>query len=89
MATIKIQVAGAPFDSGNFFTIPPVDGGPIVNLYPDSIVANIDGGYLSDPPSFFPLIDGGTIPLAGTATYDPNKVYGPTDVYEIEVIIED
>jgi hypothetical protein len=75
--TYKLR-AGAPFDSDNIFNIPPVDAGPIVNPYPDLLIDQIDGGTFVLPTSL--PIDGGFIPLAGTATYDPSKTYGPDDI---------
>lgn len=87
MAIIKVQVAGAPFDPGNIFTIPSTDAGNIVNNFEFAVNSSIDGG------NFFergPVIaDGGSIPLAGTATYDPNKIYGPGDIIELEFEIPD
>ena len=75
--TYKIR-AGAPFDLDNLFNRPAVDAGPIVNLYPDSVLSNIDGGNFVQPVTF--TVDGGLIPAAGTATYDPSRVYGPDDI---------
>ena len=75
--TYKIR-AGAPFDLDNLFNRPAVDAGPIVNLYPDSVLSNIDGGNFVQPVTF--TVDGGLIPVAGTATYDPSRVYGPDDI---------
>jgi hypothetical protein len=72
--TYKIR-AGAPFDLDNLFNRPAVDAGPIVNLYPDSVLSNIDGGNFVQPVTF--TVDGGLIPAAGTATYDPSRTYGP------------
>lgn len=87
MAKLKITVAGAPFDEGNLFLIPATDAGPFVNLYPTSNSVNIDGGSFKE--SHIILVDGGVIPRAGTATYDPSRTYGPDDKIEIEVDIED
>jgi hypothetical protein len=84
MAKIKVTVAGAPFDEGNIFYIPATDGGPIISLYPTSNVVNIDGGFFRDAPTDSPLVDGGVIPAAGTASYDPTKEYGPDDIIELE-----
>jgi hypothetical protein len=71
--------AGAPFDPGNLFNIPATDAGPIVNNYgPYLLVVNIDCGSIIGTPTF--TYDGGTIPLFGTATYDPTKIYGPNDI---------
>ena len=75
--TYKLR-AGAPFDLDNYFNKPAVDAGPFVNPYPDCVVSKIDGGALNKPATF--TIDGGTIPLAGTATYDPNKTYTSADI---------
>lgn len=86
MATIKVQVAGAPFDLGNIFTVSPVDAGPFISEFPDSIVSSVDGGTFSDKGPV--IVEGGIIPLAGTATYNPNKVYGPTDIIELEFELE-
>lgn len=74
-------LAGAPFDAGNLFIVPAVDAGLIVNPYPNTVVASIDGGSLAAPATF--TIDGGTIPLEGTASYDPTKTYGPNDIVVI------
>lgn len=87
MAKLKIFVAGAPFDEGNLFLVPATDAGPFVNPYPTANFVNLDGGSFSDPADI--LVDGGVIPLAGTATYDPTRTYGPDDKIEIEVDIED
>jgi hypothetical protein len=89
MATILIQVAGAPFDEGNIFRVPAIDGGPFVNPYPLAPQSTVDGGVFSQVPTQSVLVDGGTIPLAGTATYDPNKIYGPDDVLTLEFDLED
>jgi hypothetical protein len=76
--TYKIR-AGAPFDSDNIFNIPPTDAGPLANLSaPSLVVARLDGGSFTAPSSV--NIDGGYIPFKGTATYDPKKTYGPTDI---------
>lgn len=65
---------GAPFDRGNFFNIPPLDGGEIVPPY-NTLISRIDGGtHVSSPPNYF---DGGLIPVLGTASYDPSISYGP------------
>ena len=71
-------LAGAPFDAGNLFIVPAIDPGLIINPYPDAEVSVVDGGSLSAPSTY--TIDGGTIPLEGTASYDPTKIYGPDDV---------
>jgi hypothetical protein len=70
--------AGAPFDLDNIFNIPPLDPGPIVNPYPNLLVVTVDAGTFLNPSNI--TYDGGLIPVAGTATYDPNKVYGPDDI---------
>jgi hypothetical protein len=75
--TYKIR-AGAPFDSDNIFNIPPTDAGPLASSSPDLVVARLDGGSFTAPSSV--NIDGGYIPYKGTATYDPTKTYGPTDI---------
>jgi hypothetical protein len=76
--TYKLR-AGAPFDLDNLFNIPATDPGPIVNDYaPELLVANIDGGTFTDPTSI--TYDGGSIPVVGTATFNPNRVYGPNDI---------
>jgi hypothetical protein len=75
--TYKIR-AGAPFDLDNLFNRPAIDAGPIVNLYPNAILSNIDGGDFMQAVTF--TVDGGLIPAAGTATYDPSRVYGPDDI---------
>lgn len=87
MAKLKISVAGAPFDEGNLFLIPATDAGSFVNLYPNANLVNLDGGSFRDSPGI--LVDGGVIPRAGTATYDPTRTYGPDDKIEIEVDIEE
>lgn len=89
MATISIQVAGAPFDDGNIFKVPAIDGGPFVNPYPLSPQSTVDGGLFSQVPTQNTLVDGGSIPLAGTATFDPTRVYGPNDLFTIEFDLED
>jgi hypothetical protein len=75
--TYKLR-AGAPFDLDNYFNKPAIDAGPFVNPYPDVSVSKIDGGFFNRPATF--TIDGGKIPLAGTATYDPTKTYTSADV---------
>jgi hypothetical protein len=71
--------AGAPFDEDNIFNIPATDAGPLINLdAPYLIVVNLDAGTFASPISV--NIDGGYIPLLGTATYDPSKTYGPDDI---------
>ena len=70
--------AGAPFDLNNIFNIPVIDPGLIVNPYPDAAVSVVDGGTYASPSSI--TYDGGLIPLAGTATFDPTKTYGPNDI---------
>ena len=65
---------GAPFDTNNFFNIPPLDAGELNPGYV-SKVARIDGQALSHTPANY--FDGGVIPLQGTASYDPNITYGP------------
>ena len=70
--------AGAPFDLDNLFNRPAVDAGPFVNPYPDAVLSTIDGGDFVQPVTF--TVDGGFIPAAGTATYDPSKTYGPDDI---------
>ena len=66
---------GAPFDKGNIFFIPAIDGG-LINP-PANYVSfqNIEGGSANQTPQAY--LDGGTIPKAGTASYDPNVEYGP------------
>lgn len=71
-------LAGAPFDVGNLFYVPAVDPGLIVNPYPEAELSVVDGGSLSLASTF--TIDGGFIPVAGTASYDPTKTYGPLDI---------
>jgi hypothetical protein len=75
--TYRIR-AGAPFDSDNIFNVPPTDAGPLVSSSPNLVVASLDGGSFTAPSSV--NIDGGYIPYQGTATYDPTKTYGPTDI---------
>lgn len=71
--------AGAPFDKDNIFNIPATDAGPLVNLdAPFLAVVSLDAGTFAKPKKVD--IDGGYIPLLGTATYNPNKVYGPDDI---------
>mgnify|MGYP007086147323 FL=1 len=67
---------GAPFDENNFFNIPPIDGGDInQSSYVVVKISDIEGGAIAaQPTSYF---DGGVIPLAGTASYDPSITYGP------------
>lgn len=71
-------LAGAPFDTGNIFLNPATDAGLFDNPFPDAILAKVDGGFFTDGSSVT-IVDGGTFPLAGTATFDPNKEYGPND----------
>jgi len=78
--TYKLR-AGAPFDFDNYFNRPAIDAGPFVNPYPDAAVSKIDGGSFNRPVTF--TIDGGKIPLAGTATYDPTKTYTSADVLPV------
>lgn len=75
--TYKLR-AGAPFDSDNCFNKPAIDAGPFVNPYPDIALSKIDGGFFNKTATF--TINGGVIPLAGTATYDPAKTYTSADV---------
>lgn len=75
--TYKLR-AGAPFDSDNIFNVPPTDAGPLTSFSPNLVVARIDGGSFTAPSSV--SINGGYIPYKGTATYDPTKTYGPTDI---------
>jgi hypothetical protein len=76
--TYKLR-AGAPFDLDNLFNIPPLDSGPLLNDYaPFLRVAIVDGGTFRNPSEI--TYDGGMIPLLGTATYDPTRVYGPDDI---------
>ena len=71
-------LAGAPFDVGNLFYVPAIDPGLIINPYPDAELSVVDGGSLSAASTY--TIDGGFIPLEGTASYDPTKIYGPLDI---------
>jgi hypothetical protein len=75
--TYKLR-AGAPFDSNNIFNVPPIDPGPFSNPYSNTVVSKIDGGSFQQPPTHY--FNGGTIPAAGTATYDPTRTYGPNDI---------
>lgn len=76
--TYKLR-AGAPFDLDNIFNIPALDAGPFVNLdAPDLIVAIVNGGNFTANVDI--VYDGGSIPTAGTASYDPSKIYGPDDI---------
>ena len=81
--TYKLR-AGAPFDLDNYFNKPAVDAGPVVNPYPDVALSKIDGGFFNRSATF--TIDGGKIPLAGTATYDPTKTYTSADVLPANAI---
>lgn len=76
-------LAGAPFDTGNLFTQPGLDAGPIKTVYESAIVQGIDGGNFLGNPPVTPVHDGGSIPIAGTATFDPAKTYGPDDIIRI------
>lgn len=68
------QKKGAPFDIDNIFNIPAIDGGEIISN--ENIpFSSIDGGTFLSAPSRY--IDGGSLPSKGTATYDPNQIYGP------------
>ena len=73
-------LAGAPFDKGNFFTKPALDAGPINNTNEFAVLYGIDGGDFNGIPPSTPLHDGGSIPPAGTASFDPTKTYGPNDI---------
>lgn len=75
--TYKIR-AGAPFDTDNLFNRPAVDAGSIVNPYEFAVLAKIDGGNFKTIPAKY--FDGGTIPVAGTATYDPTRTYTENDI---------
>jgi hypothetical protein len=76
--TYKLR-AGAPFDLDNLFNIPALDPGPIVNNLGEYLrVAVVDGGSFIEPSEI--TYDGGVIPLVGTATYNPNRIYGPDDI---------
>jgi hypothetical protein len=72
-------IAGAPFDQGNLFFNPATDAGLFVNPFPHAISAQVEGGFFADGSTDI-IVDGGTFPLEGTATYDPNKTYGPDDI---------
>lgn len=72
-------LAGAPFDTGNIFLNPATDAGLFVNPFPDAVIATVDGGFLTDGSTEI-IVDGGVFPLEGTATFDPNKEYGPDDI---------
>ena len=74
-------LAGAPFDQGNLFLVPATDAGLIVNPFPYAECAQVDGGFFTDGSSEI-IVDGGTFPLEGTASYDPAKLYtyGPEDI---------
>lgn len=85
MARIRIQVAGDP----SFLTRKVIDGGPILNTFTNSNNARYDGGYFMDPPSYFPLINGGVIPTAGSDKFDPAFDYTAVHTYEIEVDIDE
>lgn len=65
---------GAPFDLNNFFNIPVIDAG---EFDPGNVLklSKLDGQAFSDEPANY--FDGGTIPLQGTASYDPSITYGP------------
>lgn len=75
-------LAGAPFDQDNLFLRPAIDGGLFVNPFPTTLISRIDGGRFNAPATF--VVDGGYIPAAGTATYDPNKTYDETSIVVIE-----
>jgi hypothetical protein len=68
------QKRGAPFDIDNIFNIPAIDGGEFVSRVSLNF-QSIDGGSIAVPPIRY--IDGGSLPPAGTASYDPQKDYGP------------
>lgn len=84
--TYKIR-AGAPFDLDNLFNRPAIDAGSIVNLYPDAVLSNIDGGDFVQSVTF--TVDGGFIPLQGTASYNPTRIYSPEDVIIISTLDND
>lgn len=65
---------GAPFDKDNLFFVPAIDGGLIKKSKAQKkFLKGKEGGSFSGPPIAY--FDGGKIPLAGTATYDPNETY--------------
>lgn len=76
----SLILAGAPFDKGNLFTKPALDAGPINREDFIGMIHGVDGGDFNGQPSDTLLYDGGSIPAAGTSSYDPNKVYGPEDL---------
>lgn len=80
--TYKLR-AGAPFDENNIFNRPAVDAGPFVNPYEFAVVAKVDGGNFKETPTKY--FDGGTIPVAGTATYDPTITYTENNIVSNEV----
>jgi len=78
----KRFVAGAPFDNNNLFLRPALDAGYIkrdINLP----IQGIDGGDFNGQPPITPLHDGGTIPIAGFASFNPAITYGPNDIIEV------
>jgi|688.fasta_scaffold168387_2 hypothetical protein len=76
-------LAGAPFDKNNLFTTSGLDAGPIKVLYESAIVQSMDGGDFTQGLPTEILHDGGEIPLAGTASYYPSKIYGPEDIVTV------
>ena len=68
------QKRGAPFDEGNLFDRPAVDGG-VIRQSVTIPISRVDGQSFKNNLSSYK--DGGVIPLAGTATYDPSIEYGP------------
>lgn len=75
--TYKLR-AGAPFDLNNIFNIPALDPGLIVNPYPDALISVVDGGSFTNPSEI--TYDGGSIPLEGTASYNPSRTYTSDDI---------
>lgn len=72
---------GAPFDSGNLWNTPAVDGGKL--LYSQTgTFSNIEGGIFTvKPPKYY---DGGHLPAPGTSSYSPNPDNGPNGPNIIE-----
>ena len=72
---------GAPFDSGNLWNNPAVDGGRL-EYSQSGTFSNIEGGnFQTQPLKYF---NGGLFPAVGTSSYVPNPDNGPNGPNIIE-----
>jgi len=72
---------GAPFDAGNLWERPAVDGGRLVYAQTGTF-SNIEGGNFTNPPIKY--LNGGLLPKTGTSSYIPIAGYGPDGPLIIE-----